>query len=65
MFAWLRSKSRERRRTVKLDHQHLADRVRRFLTGYLEADETRKPHFYRAVKDASKKCHSGICGFGR
>ena len=56
MFAWLRSKSRERRRTVKLDRQHLEDRVRRFLTGYLEADETRKPYFYRAVEDASKKC---------
>ena len=60
MFAWLRSKSRERRKTVKLDRQHLEIRVRRFLTGYLDADETRKPHFYRAVEDASKKCQPAV-----
>ena len=44
-----------RRRTVKLDR-----RVRRFLTGYLEVDETRKPHFYRAVEDVSKKCQPAV-----
>ena len=56
MFAWFGSKSRERRKKVKLDRKHLEQRARRFLTGYLEAEETRKPHFYRAVEDASKKC---------
>lgn len=56
MFGWLHSKSRKRRKAVKLDREHLEQRARRFLTGYLEANETRKPHFYRAVEDASSKC---------
>jgi hypothetical protein len=56
MFGWLKSESRERRKKVKLDHKHLERRARRFLTSYLEADETSKPHFYRAVEDVSKKC---------
>jgi hypothetical protein len=56
MFGWLNSKSRKRRKAVKLDRKHLEQRARRFLTGYLEADETRKPHFYRAVDEVSKKC---------
>ena len=56
MFGWLKSKSRERRKKVRLDRKHLEQRARRFLTSYLETDETRKPHFYRAVEDISKKC---------
>lgn len=56
MFGWLNSKSRKRRKAVKLDRKHLEQRARRFLTGYLEANEARKAHFYRAVEDASKKC---------
>lgn len=56
MFGWLNSKSRKRRKAVKQDRKHLELRARRFLTGYLEANETRKPHFYRAVEDASSKC---------
>lgn len=56
MFGWFRSEARERRNKVRLDRKHLEQRARRFLTGYLEADETRKPHFYRAVEDVSKKC---------
>ena len=56
MFGWLKSKSRERRAKVKLDRKHLEQRARRFLTGYLDADEARKPRFYRAVEDVSKKC---------
>jgi hypothetical protein len=57
MFGWLKSKSRKRRKAVKLDREHLEERARRFLTGYLEANESRKPHFYRAVEDVSKNCH--------
>ena len=56
MFGWLNSNFRKRRKAVKLDRKHLEQRARRFLTGYLEANETRKPHFYRAVEDVSKKC---------
>ena len=57
MFGWFRSESRERRKKVRLDRKHLEERARRFLKSYLEADEARKPHFYRAVEDVSKKCH--------
>lgn len=57
MFGWLNSKSRERRKKVRLDREHLEERARRFLKNYLEADEERKPHFYRAVEDVSQKCH--------
>ena len=56
MFGWLNSKSGKRRKAVKLDRKHLEERARRFLTGYLEANETRKPHSYRAVEDASSNC---------
>ena len=56
MFGWFKSDARKRRRNVELDRKHLEQRARRFLTGYLEANETRKPHFYRAVEDVSKKC---------
>jgi hypothetical protein len=57
MFGWFKSEKRERRRKVKLDRKHLEARSRRFLKSYLNADETRKPQFYRAVEEASKQCH--------
>ena len=57
MFGWFKSKSRERRKKVRLDREHLEKRARRFLKSYLEADEMRKPHFYLAVEDVSQKCH--------
>ena len=44
MFGWFRSGARKRRMNVDLDRKHLEKRARRFLTGYLEANETRKPH---------------------
>ena len=56
MFGWFKSKSRERRKKVRSDRKHLEERTRRFLKSYLEADEMRKPQFYRAVEDISKKC---------
>ena len=56
MFGWFKSEKRERRRKVKLDRKHLEARSRRFLKSYLNADETRKPQFYRAVEEASKQC---------
>jgi hypothetical protein len=48
---------RDRREKVRFDRKHLEARARRFLKAYLAADETRKPNFYRAVEDASQKCH--------
>lgn len=65
MFGWLKSKSRERRKKVRLDRKHLEDRARRFLKSYLEADEKQKPHFYRAVEDISKKCHPAALGLAQ
>ena len=56
MFDWFKSEQRERRRKVKLDRKHLETRARRFLKGYLEADEERKPQFYRAVEEAATQC---------
>ena len=41
---------------MKLDRKHLETRARRFLKGYLEADEGRKPQFYRAVEEAATQC---------
>ena len=55
VFGWFGSE-RERRRKVKLDRKHLEPRARRFLKIYLNADETRKPEFYRAVQEASEQC---------
>src|SRR5579859_6716160 len=66
MFSWLKSERRERRRRVKLDRKYLEARSRRFLKIYLDADETRKAQFYRAVEEASKQCqpaHSGLPPF--
>ena len=37
-------------------------RSRRFLKIYLDADETRKPQFYRAVDEASKRCQPAESG---
>jgi hypothetical protein len=56
VFRWFKSENRERRRKVKLDRKHLEARSRRFLKRYLNADETRKPQFYRAVEEASMQC---------
>jgi hypothetical protein len=51
MFGWFSSKKREKR-----NHRRVEARARRFLKIYLNADEHRKPQFYRAVEDASKHC---------
>jgi hypothetical protein len=56
VFGWLKSERRERRRKIRLDRKHLEARARRFLKIYLNADETRKPQFYRVVEEASKQC---------
>jgi hypothetical protein len=56
MFGWFKSERRECRKKVKQDRRHLEERTRRFLKSYLDADQTRKPQFYRAVEDISKKC---------
>jgi hypothetical protein len=56
MFGWFKSERRERRKKVRQDRKRLEVRARRFLKSYLEADEVRKPEFYRAVEDISKKC---------
>ena len=56
MFGWFKSEQRLRRQKVKLDRKHLEARTRRFLKNYLDANETRKLQFYRAVEDASKHC---------
>jgi hypothetical protein len=56
MFGWFKPERRERRRKVRQDRKHLEERARRFLKRYLEADETRKPQFYRAVEEISRTC---------
>ena len=56
VIVWFASERRERRRKVRLDREHLEPRARRFLKIYLNADETRKPEFYRAVQEASEQC---------
>src|SRR4051794_9336362 len=56
VFGWFRSEQRERLKKVRLDRKHLQARARRFLSNYLEADETRKVHFYRAIDEASRHC---------
>ena len=57
MFGWFNSEHRERRRKVRLNRKHLEARSRGFLKNFLDADETRKPHFYQAVETASEQCH--------
>ena len=39
MFGWFKSERRERRKKVRQDREHLEARARRFLKGYLEADQ--------------------------
>jgi hypothetical protein len=56
MFGWFKSERRERRKKVRQDRKRLEARAQRFLKSYLEADEVRKPEFYRAVEDISNKC---------
>jgi len=56
VFGWFKSKQRDQRRKIRLDRQHLETRARRFLKNYLDADAIHKPHFYRAVEDASQHC---------
>src|ERR1700694_1582288 len=58
LFSWPKSERSERRRKVRRDRKHLEARSRRFLKIYLNADETRKPQFYRVVEEASKQCRS-------
>ncbi len=62
VFGWFNSEKREKRRIVRLDRKHLEARTRRFLKSYLDADETRKPQFYRAIEEASKQCQPGELG---
>jgi len=62
VFRWFKSEKLERRRKVRLDRKHLEARSRRFLKSYLNADETRKPQFYRVVEEASKQCQPAKSG---
>ena len=65
MFGWFKSERRERRKKVRQDRKHLEERARRFLKSYLDADQTRKPQFYRAVEDISKKCQPAELGLSQ
>jgi hypothetical protein len=65
MFGWLNSERRTRRRTIRSDRKHLEARARHFLKKYLEADEMRKPQFYRAVDHISQKCQPAELGSGQ
>ena len=56
MFSWFKPERRERRKKVRQDRKHLEERARRFLKRYLEADDKRKPQFYRAVEEISRNC---------
>lgn len=60
LFGCFKSERRERRKKVRQDRKQLEVRARRFLKSYLEADEARKPEFYRAVEDTSRKCRPPI-----
>jgi hypothetical protein len=60
MFNWLKSEERELGRKVRRDRKHLEARSRRFLKIYLNADEMRKPDFYRAINEASACCYPGL-----
>jgi hypothetical protein len=62
VFGWLKTERREQRRRVRLDRKYLEARSRRFLKIYLAADQTRKPQFYRAIDEASKRCQSAESG---
>jgi hypothetical protein len=56
VFGWFKFENRKVGSMVELDRKHLEARSRRFMKNYLNADETRKPKFYRAVEWASKRC---------
>ena len=56
IFDWFKSDTRTRRKKVRLDGKHIEERARRFLESYLDADEMRKRHFYRAVQDITDMC---------
>lgn len=56
MFDWFRFSSRERRKKLRLDRKHIEERARRFLKSYLDAEEMRKPDFYRTVQRISEMC---------
>jgi len=62
VFGWFKSEQREWRRKIRLDRKHLKARSRRFLRRYLNADQTRKHHFYRAVDEMSKQCQPARLG---
>jgi hypothetical protein len=62
MLGWFNSEKREKRRKIRFDRKHLEARTRRFLKNYLDALETRKPQFYRAVEEASKQCQPAELG---
>jgi hypothetical protein len=62
VFSWFHSEKQANRRKIRLDRRHLEGRARRFLKIYLNADETRKPQFYRAVEEASKQCRPSRLG---
>jgi hypothetical protein len=62
VFGWFKSVQRERRRKIRLDRKHLEARSRRFLRRYLNADETLKPQFYRALEEVSKQCQPARLG---
>jgi hypothetical protein len=62
VFGWFKSERRERRKKVRLDRKYLEARSRRFLNTYLTVDETRKPQFYRAIEEASRRCQPAESG---
>jgi len=59
VFSWFKSKrARLQSNLIRSDRKYLEARSRRFLQSYLKADESRKPHFYRAVENAVHKCQA-------
>ena len=59
MWSWLKSEGHKRRNQIRLDRKHLVTRSRRFIKIYLDADEIRKPEFYRVIADAAAHCYPG------
>ena len=62
VFGWQSTERWQQRRKIRLDRKHLEARARRFLKIYLNADETRKPQFYRVVEEMSKQCQPARLG---
>ncbi len=60
MLDWLKPKQWERRSKIRLDRKHLEARARRFLKGYLDADDAGKPQYYRAVEEFSRGCQPSV-----